>query len=92
LPGRHVTDRQMRIYTRERQTHSPAVAAAKAGFSTAAAYWFEKDHRLPSQKRQPRERRRPLAEVWERDVVALLKAAPGVWPVAIFEELRLAVR
>jgi len=75
---------------KERQTHSPAVAAAKAGFSTAAAYRFEKDHRLPSQKRQPRERRRPdpLAEVWERDVVALLKAAPGVRPVAIFEELR----
>jgi hypothetical protein len=79
MPGRHVTNRQMRIYTKERQTHSPAVAAAKAGFLTAAAYRFEKDHRLPSQKRESRGRRRPdpLAEVWERDVVA----APSVRPL-----------
>lgn len=40
-----------------RRNHSPAVAGAKAGFSTAAAYRFEKDPRLPSQKRPPRERR-----------------------------------
>ncbi len=30
-----------------RRTHSPAVAGAKAGFSTSAAYRFEKDPRLP---------------------------------------------
>ena len=72
-----------------RRTHSPAVAGAKAGFSTSAAYRFEKDHRFPSQKRAPRERRRadPFADVWENDVLPMLKAAPGLRPISVFEEL-----
>ena len=75
---------------KERQSHGPAIAAAKAGFSTAAAYRFEKDQRLPSQKQEPRERRRPdpLARIWDREIVAMLEAAPGLRPVAIFEEVR----
>ena len=75
---------------KERQSYGPAIAAAKAGFSTAAAYRFEKEQRLPSQKREVRERRRPdpLAEVWDGEIVAILEAAPGLRPVAIFEELR----
>lgn len=40
-----------------RQTDMPAVAAAKASFSTSTAYRFEKDRRLPSQKKARRERR-----------------------------------
>ena len=72
-----------------RRTHSPAVASAKAGFSTSAAYRFEKDPRLPTQKKSPRERRRadPFADVWENDVLPMLKAAPGLRPIAVFEEL-----
>ena len=34
-----------------RQTETPTVAAAKAGFSTATAYRIEQDPRLPSQKK-----------------------------------------
>ena len=73
-----------------RRTHSPAVAGAKAGFSTSAAYRFEKDHRLPTQKKAPRERRRadPFADIWENDVLPMLKAAPGLRPISVFEELR----
>jgi hypothetical protein len=49
----------------------------------------EQDPRLPSQKKAPRERRRPdpLAEIFDAEVVPLLKAAPGVRPVAVFEEM-----
>jgi hypothetical protein len=73
-----------------RQTHGPALAAAKAGFSTATAYRFEQDPRPPSQKRQPRTRRRPdpLEKVWETEIVGMLEAAPGLRPIAIYEELR----
>ena len=73
-----------------RRNHSPAISAAKAGFSTAAAYRFGKEPWLSSQKRPRRERRRPdpLADVWDNDVVPMLKAAPGLRPIAIFEELR----
>ena len=63
---------------------------AKAGFSAATAYRLEQDPRLPSQKKAPRGRRRrdPLAEVWDSEVVPLLKSAPGLRPVAIFDEIR----
>jgi hypothetical protein len=89
LPGRHITDCQMRLYMSFRQVETPSVAAAKAGFSAATAYRIEQDPRLPSQKKAPRGRRRrdPLAEVWDSEVVPLLKSAPGLRPVAIFDAL-----
>lgn len=72
-----------------RTTDGTAVAAAKASISTATAYRIEKDPRLPSQKREPRGRRRPdpLGDLFESEVVPMLKAAPGLRPVAIFEEM-----
>ena len=74
---------------KSRQTNVPAIAAAKAGFSTATAYRIEADPRLPSQKQKPRGRRRPdpLAGVWDSEIVPMLQAAPGIRPVAIFEEI-----
>lgn len=71
-----------------RQTDNPPVAAAKASFSTSPAYRMEKDPRLPSRKKGARGSRRPdpLAGVFEAEVVPMLKAAPGVRPIAIFEE------
>jgi len=80
----------MRLYMSFRQSETPTVAAAKAGFSAATAYRIEQDRRLPSQKKAPRGRRRPdpLAAVWHSEVVPLLKSAPGLRPVAIFDEIR----
>ena len=74
---------------KSRQNNVPAIAAAKAGFSTATAYRIEADPRLPSQKQTPRGRRRPdpLAGVWDSEIVPMLNAAPGIRPVAIFEEI-----
>jgi len=42
------------LYMKSRQTEAPAIAAAKAGFSTASAYRIEADPRLPSQRRKRR--------------------------------------
>ena len=74
---------------KSRQTNVPALAAAKAGFSTATAYRIEADPRLPSQKEKPRGRRRPdpLAGVWDSEIVPMLEAAPGIRAVGIFEEI-----
>ena len=58
MPGRHVTDQQMRIFMTLRQTHTVAVAAAKAGVSQATGYRLQSDPILPSQKKVPRGRRR----------------------------------
>jgi hypothetical protein len=90
LPGRHITDHQMRLYMSFRQTEPPVIAAAKAGFGVATAYRIEQDPRLPSHWKAPRERRRrdPLAAVWNSGVVPLLKSVAGLRSVAIFDEIR----
>jgi transposase InsO family protein len=75
---------------KSRQISAPAVAAAKAGFSRATAYRIEADPRLPAQKKAPRGRRRPdpLAEVWDAEIVPILKAAPGLRAIAVLAEMR----
>src|SRR5271154_6804015 len=90
LPGLHITDHQMRLYMSFRQTHNTAVAAAKAGFSTATGYRIENDPRLPSRKKAPRGRRRPdpLAEIWDSEIVPILKATPHIRAIAVYEEIR----
>lgn len=90
MPGRHITDHQMRLFMTLRKDHPVAVAAAKAGMSTAAGYRLLKDPQLPSQTKAPRGRRRPdpLAGFFDEEVVPLLESAPGLRPIAVFEELR----
>src|SRR5271169_6372613 len=55
----------------------------------ASADLVDADPRLPSQKKAPRDRRRPdpLAGVWDSEIVPMLMAAPGIRAVAIFEEM-----
>lgn len=89
MPGRHVTDHQMRLFMKFRQTDSIAVAAAKASISTATGYRIADDPRLPSVKKAPRTRRRPdpLGDLFAAEVVPMLEAAPGLRPIAVFEEM-----
>ena len=72
-----------------RHTDSVAAAAAKSSFSTATGYRLAHDPRLPSMKKAPRGRRRPdpLGDLFDAEIVPLLKAAPGLRPIAIFEEI-----
>ena len=72
-----------------RQTHSVPVAAAKAGLSTATGYRLQSDPTPPSHKKPARGRRRsdPLADIFDLEVVPLLKSSPGLRPVAVWEEL-----
>ena len=90
MPGRHVTDRQMRLYMKLRLTETPTIAAAKAGFSPATAYRLEADRRLPDVPKVPRGRRRPdpLAGIWEAEIVPIIAAASGLRAIAVFEEIR----
>ena len=89
VPGRHITDHQMRLYMTLRQSLPVSIAAAKASISRASAFRIEQDPRLPSLKQPERGRRRPdpLAEVFDSQIVPMLMAAPGLRAVAIFEEI-----
>src|ERR1700676_1954925 len=80
----------MRLYMTYRQTKDATVAAAKSGFSRATGYRIDDDPRLPSQKKAPRGRRRPdpLAEVWDGEIVPILKSAPGIRAIAVLDEIR----
>ena len=73
-----------------RQTHGPLVAAAKASISATTAYRLERDRLLPSHEETIRTRRRPdpLAEFFDAEVVPMLKAAPELRVIAIFEEMK----
>ncbi len=72
-----------------RDTHTPAIAGAKAGFSTATVYLLERELHLRPVGKAPRERRRPdpLLDIWESEIVPMLAAAPGLRSVAIIEEM-----
>ena len=61
MPGRHVTDHQMRLFMTHRATAPVPIAAARAGFSAATGYRIEHDPRPPSEKRVPRDRGDPSA-------------------------------
>ena len=80
----------MRLYMTYRQSKDAATAAAKSGFSRSTGYRIEDDPRLPSQKKALRGRRRPdpLSEVWDSEIVPILKSAPGIRAIAVLEEIR----
>ncbi|WP_206049485.1 IS21 family transposase [Novosphingobium sp. PC22D] len=80
----------MRLFMSYRRTEPVVRAAAKAGMSAASAYRLLKDARPPSQRKEPRGRRcpDPLEGIFEEEVVPLLEAAPGLRPIAVYEELR----
>ena len=90
MPGRHINDQQVRTYMRLHTDHTQATAAVKAGLSVATARRIDHDPRPPSAKKQRRMYRTrpdPLAGLWDEEIVPLLRAAPGLRPITLFDEL-----
>ena len=89
MPGRHVTDRQMRLFMKFKQTDPMPIASAKAGFSTATGYRIVADPQLRSATRKVRSRRRPdpLEAIFDTEIAPMLEAAPHLTAIAIFEEV-----
>ena len=80
MPGRPVTDQQVRLYMQDRPRPSQRLAAARAGFSERTARRFEAAPRLPSQRQIERGRTvpDPLAGVWEPLPLPILERDPAV--------------
>lgn len=90
MPGKRITDLQVIKYKKLRGELTQEAAAAKTGMSVSSAHRIERRVVLPSQ-REPRGWRTrvdPLGEVWDGEVVPLLKNAPGLMAVTVLEELQ----
>lgn len=73
-----------------RKTKSQELAAAKAGISERSARRIESAVTLPSQnpRRYWRSRPDPFAEVWDTEIVPLLKNAPKLMAVTLLRKLQ----
>lgn len=89
MPGRHVTDHQIRLFIHFRRSDTVPIAAANVSISADTGYRLAGDPRLPSMKKGVRGRRRPdpLGDLFESESVPMLKAAPSLAPIAIFAEI-----
>ena len=92
MPGKPVTDQQVRVYMQERHRLSQRVAAARAGFSERTAHRIEADPRLPSQRKPERGRTvpDPLEAVWEPMLLPILERDPAVQAVTLMRHLQIA--
>ena len=90
MPGKKITDQQVRKYKAMRRQATQEIAAARMGISVRSARRIEKAATLPSQRgpRTWRTRVDPLAGVWDAELVPLLEAEPGLQGRTLFEELQ----
>lgn len=90
MPGKKITDQQVRKYKAMRRQATQEIAAARMGISVRSARRIEKAEALPSQRgpRNWRTRADPLAGVWATELVPLLEAEPGLQGRTLFEELQ----
>ena len=92
MPGTVITDHQVRLYMKHRKDKTQELAAAKAGISERSARRIESSSTvtLPSQtpRRYWRARADPFEDVWESEVVPLLKSAPKLMAVTLLRKLQ----
>lgn len=90
MPGKRITDHQVHQYKQDRNRMTQVAAAARAGISERSARRVEQSPSLPSQResRTWRTRADPLGDVWEAEVVPLLRADAALNAVTLLEELQ----
>jgi hypothetical protein len=90
LPGTRITDQQVSLYMNNRKSKSQVLAAAKAGISERSARRIDGAVVLPSQtpRRYWRSRADPFVEVWDTEIVPLLKSAPKLMAITLLRKLQ----
>jgi hypothetical protein len=91
VPGKPVTDQQVRSYMQDRLHKTQLIAAARAGFSERTARRIEADPCLPSQRKPVRGRTvpDPLEAVWETILVPILERDSAVQAVTLLRHLQM---
>jgi hypothetical protein len=92
MSGTHITDQQVRLFMNKRKHHTQEVAAAMAGISVRSARRIEHGAPLPSQKapRSWRTRADPFSDVWDSEIVPLLRRLPRLKAVTLLARLQEA--
>jgi transposase InsO family protein len=90
MPGKKITDHQVRKYKQDRNTLTQVAAAARAGISERSARRIDETDALTSQReaRSWRTREDPLSGVWDAEVVPLLQTDVLLNAVTLLEELQ----
>ena len=90
MPGKKISDQQVRKYKEARRQATQQIAAARMEISVRSARRIEKAEGLPSQggTRAWRTRCDPLSAVWETELVPLLEREPGLKGRTLLEELQ----
>jgi len=90
VSGNRITDEQVRLYMKTRKSKTQELAAAKAGISERSARRIEQVAALPSQtpRRYWRARADPFAQVWDTEVLPLLRGAPKLMAVTLLRKLQ----
>jgi len=89
MPGKRITEQQIRLYmTSKNKGDSQQVASAKAGLSVRSGGRIDKgDLTTEFTPRHWRTRKDPLDPVWDLKIVPLLEAIPSLQPSTLFEWL-----
>jgi hypothetical protein len=90
VPGTRITDQQVGLYMSNRRNNPQDLAAARAGISVRSARTIESAVALPSQnpRRYWRSRPDPFVDVWQSEVVPLLRKTPQLMAVTLLRKLQ----
>ncbi len=90
MPGKRMTDHQVLEVNAQRRTRTQGAAAAKAGISERSARRLEslESASVTAPARHWRARNDSLAQVWEPELLPLLRQSPQLSAVTLVEELQ----
>ena len=90
MPRTRITDQQVYLYMKIRKNNTQQLAAAKAGIGERSARRIEGAVTLPSQhpRRHWRSRPDPFVQVWDSEVVPLLKRVPKLMAITVLRKLQ----
>lgn len=91
MPGTWITDRQVKLYMQSRNEGlTQTAAAAKAGFCERSARTIEHGGRQTPHRIRGNIKTRPdpFVDVWESDLVPMLKRLPMLQPITLLEYLQ----
>lgn len=91
MPGKWITDKQVKIYMKSRELgKTQELSAAKAGISVRSGRDIEQSKRKTphKQERHWRTRKDPLESVWASELEPMLSTSPGLQAITLLDYLQ----